>query len=190
MSNPESAIFTLKLIIAAFFLLFTSLNVNAEPLTFSNVSAFQNDGTTTLDLLSNPNVQLVGPQLTFRVDISGTLQAGATDSLLVTFGDAQGGLVTQSFQIPLFGTVSPPLTLLFTVDAPHGSLSGVPATLTLDLINSSPDFVIPSSGQQVNTFTYSFNVVQPVPEPTTVTLVVTGLVGLLARRKIFPQKSK
>lgn len=66
----------------------------------------------------------------------------------------------------------------------------VPMTLTLDLLGSSPDFRIPSgpnAGQLVNGHT--FNVVQPVPEPTSMLLLARGL-GMLYARRLRNQKRR
>lgn len=156
----------------------------ADPLLFSNVSALQDNGTTRVDLFSNPGTSLVGPQITFLVDITGILPSGTTDTLLVTYFEVGSPPIVQSFQIPLIGSVQPPFTLLFSFTT--GSFAATPATLTLDLLNSNPDFIVPSganAGQAVNSYSYSFNVSQPVPEPTTLALLGAGLTGLFARAR-------
>lgn len=152
----------------------------ADPLVFSNVGAFQNNDTTVVDLFSNPGTTLLGTNFTFSVDISGALAMGATDILRVTYTELGSAPIVQEFQIPLFGTVHPPFTLLVSVVSPGANPLAIPATLTVDLLNSSPDFVIPG-GQSVDSFTYSFNVAQPVPEPATMLALVAGLAGLAAR---------
>ena len=160
----------------------------ADPLTFSNVTAFQNNDTTQVDLYANPGVTLLGTTLTFSVNINGTLAPGATDILRITYQELGGSPVVQEFQIPLFGTVNPPLTLIFSFTSPGTNVFGTPATLTLDLLNSAPDFHLPGGpnlGQAVNSYTYSFNV-QPVPEPATLCALAGGFAALgyrLRRRK-------
>jgi hypothetical protein len=61
----------------------------------------------------------------------------------------------------------------------------VPATLTIDLLNSAPDFVIPAGpdqGRLVDSFTYSFSTLAPVPEPSTLLLLGTGAACVALRR--------
>ena len=176
-------------LIAVFAILgLTERTALADPLVFSNVTAFQNNDTTQVELYSNPGTTLLGTTLTFSVDITGTLASGATDILRITYQELGGSPIVQEFQIPLFGTVNPPLTLIFTFVTPGSNLFGTPATLTLDLLNSAPDFYLPGGpnlGQTVNSYTYSFNV-QPVPEPATILALGSGVAALgyrLRRRK-------
>jgi hypothetical protein len=158
----------------------TERTAMADPLVFSNLHAFQNNDTTQVNLFSNPGTTLLGTTLTFSVDISGTLSMGATDVLRITYQELGGAPIVQEFQIPLFGAVNPPFTLIFSFVSTGSDPLGTPATLTLDLLNSSPDFIIPggpNQGQIVDSFTYSFNV-QPVPEPATVFALATGFLAL------------
>jgi len=153
----------------------------ADPVFFSNVVALQNNSATRVDLFSNPHTTLLGPQVSFLVDITGSLPAGSTYSLLVTYVEAGGVPLTQTFQIPAFGSVQPPFTQLFTFSSPGASYAGVMASLTIDIIGSSPDFVIPSgpnAGQRVDSYTYHFSVAQPVPEPVSLILFGTGVFGV------------
>lgn len=162
----------------------TGATTKADPLFFSNVAAFQNNDTTLVDLFSNQGTTLFGPNVTFRVDITGILQAGAGDTLQITYSELGSSPIIQTFEIPLFGSVPPPLTLVFSFLSPGATLQGVPATLTVALLNSSPDFIIPSGpnqGQRVDSYTYSFNVAQPVPEPVTLFALGGGLAALAVR---------
>jgi hypothetical protein len=160
-----------------------AIQAQADPLTFSNVSVLQNNGNSSVDLFSNPNVTVLGPQLIFTVQLSGTLPPGGSDTLRATYMDAFGGLVVQEFQIPVFGVLQPPLTLFITINVPTVDFAGVPATFTVDLLGSAPDFVIPTTGLGVDSFTYSFKVAEPVPEPATLTLLAGGLAALFARSR-------
>lgn len=155
----------------------------ADPLFFSNVAAFQNGNSTKVDLFSNPGTTLLGSQLTFSADVTGTLGIGAVDVLKITYNEVGSLPIVQSFQIPVFGTIQPPFTLIFSILSPGANFQGVPATLTVDLLNSSPDFVIPggpNQSQTVNSYTYAFNVAQPMPEPSAMFLLATGIAGVTA----------
>src|SRR5712691_6860558 len=156
-------------------------SAKADPLFFSNVVALQDNGSTRVDLFSNPGTTLLGPQISFLVDITGILPPGVTNTLLVTYSDAGSTPMVQSFQIPAFGTIPPPFTQLFTFTSPGATFQGTPAILTVDIIGSSPDFVIPSgpnAGSRVDSFTYTFDVAKPVPEPATMVLFGTSMLGL------------
>lgn len=188
-SKTSKKLNKLLLLLAAVVLMgATERTAIADPLVFSNLTVFQNNDTTQVNLFSNPGMTVLGTNLTFSVDISGTLAPGAVDILRITYQELGGLPIVQDFQIPLFGTVNPPLTLIFSFVSPGSNPLGVPATLTLDLLNSNPDFVIPggpSQGQSVNSFSYSFTV-QPVPEPATILALASGFAALgfrLRRRK-------
>jgi hypothetical protein len=183
----------ITLLFLAIFILVNAGSVRADPLLFGNVSALQNDGFTRVDLFSNPGTILTGPRLSFLVDISGDLPPAGMDTLQVTFSQAGLPPIVQTFQIPFFGTVPPPVTLVFTLTALGSSRAGTPATLTLDLLGSLSDFAIPggpNAGHQVNSFSYNFNVSDPVPEPATLSLLGIGVAGLIARNRKRRQTTK
>jgi PEP-CTERM motif len=155
-------------------------SAKADPLFFSNVMAVHNGGAQ-VGMFANPGQTLFGPQLTFSIDVTGTLPVNGVDTLQVTFTQAGSQPIVQSFQIPVFGTVDPPFTLQVTFITPIISFQPIAATLTIDLLNSSPDFVIPSgpnAGQTTNSFTHNFNVAQPVPEPTSLAIAGIGIASL------------
>src|SRR5262249_13653600 len=107
------------------------------------------------------------------------------DILRITYTEAGSGPQVQQFAIPLFGTVPPPFSLVFTFNSPGATFQGVSGNLMLDLLNSSPDFVIPggpNAGQSVNSYTYNFNVPQPVPEPAGIIALAPTLLPLIAWR--------
>jgi len=155
-------------------------SARADSITFSNVVALQNNGSTRVDLLSNPGITIIGPRISFLVDIKGTLPAGATSLLQITYAESGSAPIVQTFTIPAFGSVPPPYSQLFTINSPGATVSGTPATLTIRIINPPGFSVLPGSGDFVLQ-TYSFNVTQPVPEPATMILFGTGVVGLLTR---------
>jgi PEP-CTERM motif len=161
-------------------------SAKADPLTFSNVVALQNSGATRVDLFGNPGTTIFGPQLTFMVDISGSLPPSGSSLLQITYTEAGSAPIVQTFLIPAFGTVPPPYTQLFTITSPGATYNGISGTLTIDILGSSPDFIIPggpNAGQSVDSYTYSFNIAKPVPEPGTVLLMLVGISGLVARTK-------
>jgi hypothetical protein len=146
-----------------------------------------------VDLFSNPGVTLTGPQVSFLVDITGTLPPGETHMLLITFSELGSSPVSQTFEIPAFGTIPPPFSQLFTFTASNASYSGSMVTLAIDILGVSPDFVIPSgpgAGKSIDSYTYNFKVAQPVPEPGTVVMVVMGLAGVAVNARFKRQKKK
>lgn len=112
----------------------------ADPLHFTHTVALQNNGNTSVDLFSNPGVTLTGPQVGFLVDITGTIAVGETHSLLITYTELGSPPVSQTFQIPAFGSIPPPFTQLFTFASTNASSSGTMAMLTIDILGVAPDF--------------------------------------------------
>ena len=179
-TNTQNCQKVLILLATLMFIGLANQTAAADPLVFSNVTAYQNNDTVQVGLFSNSGITLLGSNLTFSVDISGVLAPGAVDTLRITYTELGGSPVVQNFQIPLFGSVQPPFTLLFSFISPGTTPQGIPATLTIDLLNSTPDFVIPAGpnqGQTVNSYTYSFNV-RPIPEPATLFAMASGLAAL------------
>lgn len=164
-----------------------TISAQADPLRFSNVVALQNGGGTNVNLFANPGVTLTGPQVSFLIDIMGTLAVGQSHTLLVTFTEFGGSPTSQTFLIPAFGIVPPPFSQLVTFASTQADFSGVMASLTIDILGVGPDFEIPggpNAGQLVDSYTYTFNVAQPVPEPGTLFMVVMGVAGLASRARL------
>jgi hypothetical protein len=163
-------------------------SAKADSLNFSNLVALQNNGATRVDLLSNPGVTLVGPSVSFLVDIEGMVPAGTASLLRITYTEAGGVPIVQTFSIPAFDTVPPPYSQFFTINSPGASFQGTPATLTITIITPSSFSTILSPGHFI-THTYTFNVSQPVPEPASIVLLGSGVAGLLVklRRRRTPK---
>jgi PEP-CTERM motif len=169
-SGSETMIRLSKLAFVTAILFFCGLatTAKADPITFSNVTALQNNGTTQIDLLSNPGVTLFGSQITFLVDIAGSLAPDTSTILQISFTEAGGTAIVQTFPIPLFEGVPPPYTQLFTINFTNVTFAGTPVTLTVS---------IPEFGSQ----TFTFVVAEPVPEPASIVLLSLGGLGLWAR---------
>jgi hypothetical protein len=167
-------------------------SADADPLSFGDVRALWSIGNQNIvlvNLFSETPLVLSGQQVdfgggvtravvTFEVGISGVPPPGETDTLRLTYGlpafDHPFSNVVQEFTVTADQL---PNTVVFGMDYP---LLYRPerTTLTVDFLKSAPDFVIPSgsrAGQAVNSFTYEFSVVQPVPEPASILLIGAGL---------------
>jgi len=164
-------------------------NAYGDPLVFSNVLALQNGGSTQVDLFSNPNTSLIGPNISFLVTIGGTLPVSGMETLEITFTEAGRSPVVQTFTIPIFPGVTLPYSQVFSINFFNASTAGTSATLTLDILGNTSDFVIPNTGQSVDSYTFTFNGAQPVPEPVTLVMLGIGLTGFSAQRYRRTRKS-
>ena len=164
-------------------LVFAASSVSASHIFFSPVSI---NGTSleTAAGFTDPTLNLnIGDSVTFRSRITGS----AGDLFSLIFNPGAGSTLT----IPNFNVTAAPTpfdaeyTLTF---ATAGLFDG---TVFADLNASSPDYVIPGSGGQVDSRTFAFALqVQAapsasVPAPGALALVGTalGILGLSRRRK-------
>src|SRR6185295_14191376 len=146
-------------------------SAKADPITFTNVTALQDGGFTHIDMQSNPGITLYGSEITFLVDINGSLPPGGSTVLQISHSVDGGAPNIQSFAIPIFPGVDPPYTQVFSVTIPNITFTGRLVSLTIS---------IPEGGSQ----TYTFLVAEPVPEPGSIILLSLGGIGLW--RMILP----
>ena len=170
----------------------SAANLRADPLTFNGTYFLIDSLPTRLDLFTNPGV-VITPRT-----YGGTLPTSFVFSTFVDFagGESVSDIVRFTYQeagrAPLvtshpFTTGTEPVQFGFPTLFEPISHTGRPVatTLTVDLVNSSPDFMIPggpNQGRLVNSYTYSFFTLTPTPEPSTLLLLGTGAAFALRRR--------
>jgi hypothetical protein len=142
---------------------------------------------TRLDLFSNPGVVLEARtygglplSLIFGTVVSHQGGQSFADTIQFTYEEEGIDPVVRSQS---FTTGVDPITLGFgfLFEPIQRTGTPIPTTLKVELLNSSPDFVLPGGpyqGRSVDSYTYSFSTQAPVPEPSTVVLVLTGLAAL------------
>ncbi len=167
--------------------------LRADPLTFESAFFLLSSSGARLDLFSNPGVviepstyerTIFPPAFIFSTIVPYAGGPSITDTIRFTYQEM--GSAPEELQ-QSFSTGIDPVTLGFVARFEPISHTGmlVPATLTVDLLNSAPDFVIPAGpdqGQLVDSFTYTFSTFTPTPEPSTLLLLGTGVACVALRR--------
>jgi PEP-CTERM motif len=168
--------------------------LRADPLTFENAFFLLSSSSARLDLFSNPGIviepstyegTIYPPALIFGADVTYAGGPSITETIRLTYQEM--GSAPEELQ-QSFSTGIDPVQLGFVARFEPISPTGmpVPTTLTIDLLNSAPDFVIPAGpdqGRLVDSFTYLFSTLAPAPEPSTFLLVGTGAVCVVLRRR-------
>ena len=170
-------------------------DLRADPLTFTGAYfLLDTHGApdSRLDLFSNPGAVIEARtydgsfpfSYSFGAQVNYSGGESLSDTIRFTFQEEGYAplIVSQAFT-----TGTSPIRLGFNALFQPFSRTGLPVatTLRVELLNSSPDFVIPSGanqGQLVDSFTYSFFTVTPTPEPGTLLLFATGA-GVAWRRR-------
>ena len=169
--------------------LFCAAPAKADGLFFSNVRLDLLNTTPPggIDLFANQGLVITAPNniATLSIFVFGTLPAGSDTLRITVIATNENGtfVITNpnaaSLNIPI--TASNANTVNVTGFVFPTSFQGTTFTLTIDLLNSSPDFIIPggpNAGLAVNSFTYTFTIVETVPEPATLVLLTTGIAAI------------
>ena len=168
--------------------------LRADPLTFNGTFFSIDSAGNRVDLFSNPGAVLE-PSTYGGTIIPAAMLFGAfvniegggpsvTDTIRFTY--QEGGAAPSLYSQPII-TGTEPIDLGFVArfEPVHRTGNLIPTTLTVELLSSSPDFVIPSgplAGQSVDSYTYSFLVQTTVPEPSTWMLILSGGIAALFPR--------
>jgi len=156
----------------------------ADPIMLSSVEAQwteRNGDFAVVDLLATPGAILRGEEVDFGTEsravvsfealLTGSLGEGA-DTLRFTYSLPSGSPPPFANLVQEIGLVTIPGGYRSALDFPL-LYHAVPMSLTLDLLNGGP------AGRPVSSTTLTFSVVQPVPEPSALSLVTFGVAALV-----------
>ncbi len=162
-------------------LLLTALRVQAEPVTIQQVRALQSDGFQQIDMGSHPAVILTTnsiQQIIFQAYLTGPSSGETLQFTLDRNG--QPDVFNQPLPTSYPCCNNTFIGAWFTfIDLPYQQPDGsVPGNATLYKLN------VQIVGGQADPNTYTFYVVKPIPEPTTLLLFVSGFVALALKKKV------
>lgn len=156
-----------------------AISASANSVSLGHVNALQNNGFTQIDLFTNRGVTLsptmlshpFQTQLSLLVPFTGTiLPGGETLSISAVI---MGSSFTQNFAIAA-GTYSN-FSQFVTFTFPKGIFHSTPVALGVQLFTDG--------GRVLRSSDYSFNFVEPVPEPGTLLLLGSGVVATVIRKR-------
>lgn len=158
--------------------------VRAEPIVFHGTYFLISESGERLDLFSHPGVVLAARtyggslplSFSFGANVKPVGGVSLTDTIRFTYHEQGAAPIIKSDTFTI-GADPRELGFGFLFEPIRRTGQPILTTLTVELLNSVPDFVIPGGpdqGRLVDSYTYSFFTQSPVPEPSTLLLVLSG----------------